>query len=327
MTTLPPPTVTRADLDHAARVVNQHLVPTPLIEVDMDGHQVLLKLESLQPTGAFKVRGALVAAAFDSSRTDSQPRRLITASAGNHGLGVAWACSRLGVAATVVVPTTASPAKIAALRQFPIELLERGDSYDEAEDVALDLVRSGKGRYVSAYNDPQVIAGQGTLVDELETQMAEEIDEFDIVVPVGGGGLAAGVSMRAKCSDRHVTVTGVEALASTAVSTAVATREIRTVTVGNTVADGLAGNIADDTQTPAILAAAGTRLLTVDEDAIRHAVRTLALSFGLVVEGSAAAGIAALLTGTINTDRRTTVVVVTGRNISADTLTDCLGAG
>src|SRR5204863_2921806 len=152
-----------------------HLAPTPLVESDGFG----LKLESLQPTGSFKVRGAVAAL---TALDPSDP--VVTASAGNHGLALAWAAERLGFDATVVVAETASPAKIAGLRRFPAALVVHGADYDEAERHALSL----PGRYVSPYNDPDVIAGAGTIASELSA--AETI-----VVPIGGGGLASGIAL------------------------------------------------------------------------------------------------------------------------------------
>jgi threonine dehydratase len=126
---------TNADLAYAHEVVRTHVRPTPLIDSTVAA-DALLKLECLQPTGSFKIRGALAALARLTPATG-----VVTASAGNHGLGVAYAATRLGLAATVVVPTTASPSKVGTLREFPINLVEHGDDYDAAERRALDLPR------------------------------------------------------------------------------------------------------------------------------------------------------------------------------------------
>src|SRR3954469_3483765 len=160
---------TRADVFAAAERIRPFLAPTPLV-----GN---LKLETLQPTGSFKVRGAL-----NALLQSDEP--VVTASAGNFGLGVAWAAQRLGRSATVVVAESASPAKIARLRGFDVELVIHGADYDEAERHALSL----PGRYVSPYNDTAVIAGAGTVALELP-------DAETIVVPIGGGGLASGIRL------------------------------------------------------------------------------------------------------------------------------------
>ena len=145
----------------ARRVVRSVLEPTPLVATSLDGFDApaFLKLESLLPTGSFKVRGAL--AAVDACAADGV--MVVTASAGNHGLGIAFAARRLGVAATVIVPSTASPAKIAALEKFDVELQLVGTSYEEAEAAAVDMARHTGARFVSAYSDPDVIAGRQPL--------------------------------------------------------------------------------------------------------------------------------------------------------------------
>src|SRR6185503_17465411 len=168
-----------ADLDAAARVVADRLAPTPLVPSPALGERVWLKVETQQPTGSFKVRGALAAL------TQAGGGPVVTASAGNAGLGVAWAASALGVPATIVVPESASPAKVAALRALPVELVMHGAGYDEAEAHALSL----PGTYVSAYNDTHVVAGAATIGRELE-----DLDvPLTVVCGIGGGGLASGL--------------------------------------------------------------------------------------------------------------------------------------
>ena len=132
---------------------------------EVSGADISLKLECYQPTGSFKVRGAT--AAISQLAPEERLRGVVTASAGNHGLGVAYAAARLGVRATVVVPDNATEAKVAALQRFPIELLRGGQSYDTAERMALDLARERDYTFVSPYNVPWVIAGQGTIGVEL----------------------------------------------------------------------------------------------------------------------------------------------------------------
>src|SRR3954452_10188821 len=180
MRTVEPPSP--ADVLAAADRIRAHLRPTPVVE--SDGFS--LKLESLQPTGSFKVRGALAALTALEPGT-----KVVTASAGNHGLALAWAAERLGFDATIVVAETASPAKIEGIRRYPATLVVHGLDYDEAERHALSL----EGTYVSPYNDRHVIAGAGTVALELD-------DVETIVVPVGGGGLASGIAL---ASDARVT--------------------------------------------------------------------------------------------------------------------------
>src|SRR5258706_227805 len=197
------------DVVAACAVVARHLTPTPVVASPALGEGIALKLETLQPTGSFKVRGALVAVANAIAEDPARP--LITASAGNHGLGVAFAATTYGATATVVVPETASPAKKAALARFDITLQEHGSDYDEAEAYAIELAERG-ARFVSPYNDPDTIAGQGSIVVELVEQLT---DLRTIVVPIGGGGLISGVGLAASLQP-GVRVIGVEAAASPA---------------------------------------------------------------------------------------------------------------
>jgi threonine dehydratase len=299
----------------AQTVVQTHLDRTPLVRVDLGGFDppTYLKLESLQPTGSFKVRGALAAVA--TAVRDGRP--VVTASAGNHGLGVAFAATRLNARATVVVPENASTVKVEALRRFDIDLLLVGDRYDAAEQAALRIAEQTNAEFISAYTHPDVIAGQATVVGEVAEQV---VGPFRIVVPVGGGGLAAGTALGAPA---RASVIGVEAQASRAVSASMRAGRVIDVDVEPTIADGLAGNIAADTMTPRILSQHGVHVTAVDEAAIRVAVRELALRHGIVAEGSAAVGIAAAAAGNIPADLPT-VFVITGRNIAADRLAGLL---
>ena len=303
-------------LDRAHEVVASHLPSTPLVRLRLLPHErpIFAKLDTLQPTGAFKVRGALAAcAAYGSSGA-----RIVTASAGNHGLGIAYASARLGVSATVVVPETASPAKVAALRRYDIDLRQIGADYDEAEAAAIEIA-VGAGRFVSAYNDPHVIAGQATVAAEVLAQASEPAT---VVVPVGGGGLVSGVSV-VLGGHEGWRVIGVEAARSRALSAAVDAGQVVTVPVGETIADGLAGNLEPTSITPDIVRAAGTPIVAAGETAIRAAVRELAMLAGLVVEGSAAVGLAALNDGLIPGDGPI-VLVLTGRNIATPLLGEIL---
>src|SRR5205814_426007 len=193
----------------------------------------------------------------------------------NHGLGVAFAAGRLGASATVVVPETASTAKLAALERFPIRMIRRGRSYDDAERHALILAAAG-AHYVSPYNDPDVIAGQGTIALELMEQVP---NLATIVAPVGGGGLVAGLALAAQGTS--VRVIGVEAERSQALRAALDAGRIVPIEVGATLADGLAGNLEPGSVTVDLVRDHVAGLLTAAEDEIRQAIRYLAAQHGL----------------------------------------------
>lgn len=304
-------------LDEAQRLVAQHLRPTPVVAWSSAAHgNLLLKLETLQPSGAFKVRGAL--SALSAYGDDSGG--VVTASAGNHALGVAEAARMLGCRATIVVPENASAAKVEALRRYPVDLRLVGRGYDEAEREALRLANETGATYVSAYNDPRVIAGQSSVVAEV----ARQVDgPLTVVVPVGGGGLVAGSVLEAARHDDRIRVVGVESDASMAVSTAVRAGRTVQVAVGETICDGLAGNIEDACVTPDVVRAAGSTLVSVSEASVRTSVRELAVHAGLVVEGASAVTLAAMAEGLVPGDRAV-LLVLTGRNIAPALLTELL---
>ncbi|TDD79362.1 threonine ammonia-lyase [Actinomadura rubrisoli] len=299
------------DLDRAWRAVSAELPPTPVVASELVPG-ALLKLETLQPTGSFKVRGALAAVA---ALPGGEPA--VTASAGNHGLGMGFAAAKAGADVTVVVPERASQAKIDKIGTFPVRLVQYGASYDEAEAHAMSL----PGRYVSPYNDPAVIAGQGTIGRELDEQAPGPLT---VVAPVGGGGLVAGLCLWAR-ERGGVRVVGVESAESRAVSAAVSAGRITRVRVGDSIAEALMGNLEAGSVTPDVIRGAA-ELTTVTEAEIRAALRWLLREHGLVAEGSGAAGVAAVLAGKVGLTGRT-VVVVSGCNITIPTYTDALRDG
>jgi threonine dehydratase len=297
------------DLDAARAVVAARLSPTPLVPAPALGAGVLLKLETLQPTGSFKVRGALAALA----RGGGGP--VITASAGNAGLGVAWAATALGVTATVVVAETASPAKVAALEALPVTLVVHGAGYEEAEAEALRLADESGATYVSAYNDTGVIAGQATIGTELDAQVGR--GPLTVVCSLGGGGLASGLGLWASGrAGARARIVAVEAEQSPAFGTALAAGEITTFAVGETLADGLAGNLEPGAVTFALVREHLDAVVAVSEAEIAEAIRLLARAHGIVAEGAAAAAVAGVMTGRVVVGEGPVVVVVSGRNIA-----------
>jgi threonine dehydratase len=292
---------TGADVHAALPRVRSHLEPTPVVESD----GFTLKLESLQPTGSFKVRGAVAAL---TNLDAHEP--VVTASAGNHGLAIAWAAQRLGFDATIVVAETASPAKIDGIRRFPATLVVHGADYDEAEAHGLSL----PGRYVSPYNDRDVIAGAGTVALELD-------DADTIVVPIGGGGLAAGIGLATTAR-----LVGVVPAAFPAMRAALDAGRIVAIEGETTIADGLHGNIEPGSVTFDLVRDRVEDVVTVGEDELEDAIRFLAREHGIVAEGAGAATVAALRSGAAKPDGRT-VAIVSGRNVTAERLAGVLDGG
>lgn len=295
---------TDADLERARVAVRQHLQPTRVMPL-ADGNW--LKLELRQPTGAFKVRGAIAALSRLALGTP-----IVTASTGNHAVAIAWAANRLGHRPTIVVPVTISPRKLELLQEMNANVLQVEGGGDAAEAHALEMAANGS-IYVSPYNDPHVIAGQATVLDELLDQIA---GDFTLIVPVGGGGLISGSSLRsAKVTDRNISIIGVEAEASMPVSTSVAAGQVVDVEVRETLADGLAGNLEPGSVTVDILRQHRPTFLSVTEAEIGAAMRALYVEHDLVAEGSAATAYAALQR--VRVDEQV-VAIITGRNIAED---------
>ena len=289
-------------------MVGERLTPTPLIPCPALGDDVHLKLETLQPTGSFKVRGGLAAL----SRADGP---VVTASAGNAGLGIAWAAAALGVSATVVVSEHASPAKVAALAALPVTLVRHGADFDAAEAHALALAGAGD-TYVSAYNDTGVIAGQASVGRELEAVLGEELT---VVAPLGGGSLASGLGLW-RAGRAGIRVVAIEAARSPAFATALAAGAITPFEVGDTLADGLAGNLEAGAATFPLVRDHVSALAQVTEAEIEDAIRFLARAHGIVSEGAGAVGVAAAMTGRIPRGPGPMAILVTGRNIALPTL-------
>jgi threonine dehydratase len=306
-------------LEAATRVIADHLEPTPTVTLRLRGRPVLAKLESLQITGSFKIRGAL--AAIDAAHRDDPHGAVITSSAGNHGLGIAHASNILRVPATVVVPANASAAKVKKLRNYDIELIQYGSSYDEAQAHAMELAETRAIRYISPFNDTNVIAGQATVFAEMLSQ-APEIEH--VVVPVGGGGLVAGVLLaRAAHGRDDVRVTGVQPEASAAMYHVLRGSAMDSVRHRPTIADGLAGGGDEGAVTNELIADHNVALVLVDEHHIRQGVREAAESSGLVLEGSAATPYAAIVRGLVEDDSRLGFIA-SGRNIAHGLLVELL---
>jgi threonine dehydratase len=318
------PVVTLLDVVAAARRIAPYVQRTPLERSehlsDAVGADVWLKLECFQTTGSFKLRGALNALL---SLDDAARRRgVITASAGNHGLGVATAANLTGLPAAVVVPETASPAKVDLLRQTGCELILHGPDYDAAEAHAIALAETRAVTFVSAYDHPAVVAGGGTIALEiLEAQPETDL----LIVPAGGGGLISGVALAAKGVKPSIQVYGAQSVASPALHAALAAGRQVTVPVLDSLADGLSGNIAVGSITVGLAKQYVDQIVLVEESEIAAAMRAILEHEHVLVEGSSAVTAAALRTGRLPVAGRRVVLVLTGRNVAPSVLRATLG--
>jgi threonine dehydratase len=295
------------------------VLPTPLRPSswlgERTGSEVLLKLETLQPTFSYKVRGALnVVERLKAAR--GRPGPLVTASAGNHGRALAYAAAAAGIELTVYVPETAPRSKVDAIRALGADLRPCSD-YDAAErEAKAHAARSG-APYISPYSHPDVIAGAGTVGLEI-LEARRDLDA--IVVPVGGGGLISGIALAAAARAPATRVIGVEVEASQPFTRSLAAGHIVTIEVRPTLADGLAGNLDPDTVTFDIVRRHVSEVVTVGEDELRAAMRGVVERERLVAEGAGAVGIAALLAGKIAGTGRRMAVVLSGANVDVEVL-------
>ncbi|MPZ00948.1 MAG: pyridoxal-phosphate dependent enzyme, partial [Actinophytocola sp.] len=262
---------------------------TPLLRADVGGRACLLKLEHLQRTGSFKLRGALNALA-----SGERPEQVITASGGNHGLGVATAAKSLGLPATVYVPETVPEAKARRIEEADAILIRNGTTYAECAAAAHDAVARTGARYVEAYNDPDVVAGQGTMAREIAHD-APDVDA--IVVAVGGGGLAAGTAL----GSQGRTTVAVEPHGCSCLHQALRAGEPVDTDVDSVAASALGATRIGDVPF-AVLRTADVTSVLVADDEILAARDLLWDEFRLAVEPAAAAPLAAFVAGRVPGD-------------------------
>jgi threonine dehydratase len=307
------------DILHAQRTIRPHIFRTPLRDSfllsERVGASVLLKLENWQITGSFKPRGALnmMTMLNDAERA----RGVVTASAGNHALGVGLAARALRIApATIFVPHTAPRAKLDKLHEFPVQVRVAGQSYEDAHHAAEAYQRETGAVFVSAYDNPRTVAGQGTIGLEI----LEDLPDVDaILVPVGGGGMIAGIAVAVKALAPSVRIIGVQPAASPALRDSLRDGKCyEEYPATPTICDGLAGGIGK------ICFEVAQRcvddVVIVEEDETKAAIRALAETQQLIVEGSGAVGVAALLTGKVNLRGKRVAVVISGGNIDLENL-------
>jgi threonine dehydratase len=298
--------ITRDDIVRVYDMIRPYVRRTPVVDVDLDGLPVTLKLEQLQCSGSFKARGAFT----NLLVRDLPPAGVCAASGGNHGVAVAYAAHRLGIPAKIFVPTVSSPAKVARIRGLGADLVVGGDRYADALQAAERWIADSGALSVHAYDQRETIMGQGTVALEL----AEQADPVDtVLVPVGGGGLLAGI---ASWFAGTVRVIGVEPELIPTLSSARAVGELVDVEVDGIAADALGARRAGELVF-AISQAYVEDVVLVDEDAIRQAQRTLWQIARIAAEPAASVGIAALLTGAYKpASAERVAVVISGANMN-----------
>jgi len=279
----------------------------------MTGARVYLKWESEQKTGSFKFRGAL-----NKIRTlspEEKKRGVVSASTGNHGLGVSLAAEMEGVGLTLVLPQNVAPAKRKKLEKGQAEIITYGDSCEKAEIWARQLAGETGRTYVSPYNDEEIIAGQGTIgLEILEDLPAVEA----AIVPVGGGGLIAGIAGWLKKAGRAVDVYGAEPLNSAVMAASMAAGKIVEVSERETIADAVAGGLESGCMTFPLCRALVDGIIVVEESLIKKAMILILERHQRMVEGAGALALAGLMNDSVRLAGREVVLVVSGGNIAPD---------
>jgi threonine dehydratase len=315
----PPPSL--ADVRAAARRLEGVARRTPLERSDalseIAGVDVHLKLEGMQRTGSFKLRGAYNAVA--SLSPGERARGLVTASAGNHGMGVALAARLLGARVVVFVPDDAAETKRRRIARLGADLRLVPGGYDGAHAAGEAFAEETGGTFVNAFSDPVVVAGQGTVGLEI---FADLPGVRTVVVPAGGGGLLGGIGVVARALGDGVRVVGVQTDQTAAMHASLAAGRLTSVPYGPTLCEGLTGDI--DERTLALAREVVDEVVLVSEDAVRRAIRWLYVEEGVVAEGSAAVGVAALLEGAVGGLAGPVAVVLSGSNLDAARLAPIL---
>jgi threonine dehydratase len=311
-------TVTPEDVEHAAAGLARFLSPTPLQHsrafTDKARCQVHLKLESVQPIRAFKVRGAL----NKLSRMTSAQRDagVITASAGNHGMGVAYAAAQFETPATVYVPEAANPFKVEAIRRYGANVVPAGRNYHGAYLEARSAQESSGATFVHAYDDSEVIAGQGTIAIEI----LRDLESFDtVLVPIGGGGLISGIALYIKARRPGVRIIGVEPAGADAMRRSLEAGHVVTLDRVDTMADGLAAS-APSLLTFELARRCVDDVLLVQEAEMLRAIRLLFEWEHLLAEPAGAAALAALLYHHRPVSDERVVVILSGANVTDEVM-------
>ena len=278
--------------EQASEIVRKVTNDTSLIYSDyfssVSGNKVYLKPENMQATGAYKIRGAYYK--ISTMSKEERARGLITASAGNHAQGVAYAAKKYGCKATIVMPTTTPLIKVNRTRSYGAEVILKGDVYDESCSYALQLAEEQGLTFVHPFDDPTVATGQGTIMMEIFKDLP--LVEY-VLVPVGGGGLATGVSTLAKLLNPNIKVIAVEPAGAACLKASMEQGKVVTLPVVSTIADGTAVKTPGDQVFPYLMKNVD-EIITVEDDELIVAFLDMVENHKMIVENSGLLTVAAL---------------------------------
>lgn len=295
---------------------------TPLIHSEhlsqICNGDVFLKLENLQPTNSFKVRGA-----FNRLlQLSSEERRngVVTASSGNHAQGVALAAENLKISARIVIPTNVSEAKLRKIKKYDVNIIQEGE-FDTIEKKAREVSLKENLTYISPYNDIDIITGQGTIALEVFEEIAQV---NSIIVPIGGGGLISGIALAAKSLDPNIEVIGVQTKGASTMYESWKAGKIVYTEEFQTIAEGLLGGLELGALTFKLIKEYVDRIILVDEDSVKSAISLLWKKEGQIVEGAGAATVACLLEEKNLFAQKNVVAIISGGNIENSLFTEII---
>ena len=314
-----------SDIINAQSVLRNVVKLTPLERSKsfsaMSGAEVYLKLENFQSTGSFKVRGAYYK--IKNLTTEEAANGVLCASAGNHAQGVAYAASSLGVKSTVFMPVFAPPLKVIATRAYGAEVILSGDTFDDAFAAATEFGEKSGATFVHPFNDPHIIAGQGTIGLEIFEQL-REVDE--VLVPIGGGGLIAGIAIALKQLNPHIRIIGVEAEGAQSMKLSIEKGSPVTLNSANTIADGIAvkspGNLTFEVTRQLV-----DELVVVNDAEMAHAAYMLLQRAKILTEPAGVAAMAAVLYNKTDIKGLKVVPIISGGNVNMSILEQILDKG
>ncbi|UCE42856.1 MAG: threonine/serine dehydratase [Candidatus Aminicenantes bacterium] len=285
----------------------------------LGGCNVFLKCENLQLTGSFKLRGALnKLLSFSKEELD---RGLMTASSGNHGAAFAWLMNKFDLNGTIILPDTTAPTKIDTLLLYGVDIIKHGDDCIKAERFGRQTAQAQGLSYIPPYNDPQIIGGQGTIGIEL----ARQVPSVDcVVVPVGGGGLIAGISGYHKSENPDFEILGCQPENSAVMHASVKAGQILDLESLPTISDGSAGGIEQDSITFPICQELVDDFILLTEEEIISALKLMLEKHYLLVEGAGALSVAAFIKQIDRFKGKNVVLILSGSKISLDTLKEIL---
>jgi len=317
--------VTLSDIQAALSRIRGSIYLSPCARSEtfsqLTGNDVYLKLDNLQRTGAFKERGALNK--LLTLNGDERARGVIAASAGNHAQGVAYHAGRHGIRAQICMPLTTPLTKVSATRAYGADVVLHGTNYDEAYEEALRRCEAERLTFVHAFDDEDVIAGQGTLgLEILEQQPEVEA----VIVPIGGGGLIGGIACAIKQTNSKIQIFGVQPAKLPSMKVAVAEGKPVTLTAASTIADGIAVRRAGERTLPLVQKYVD-EIATVDDEEIANAILLLLEREKTLAEGAGAAGVAALLNDKLPLRGKKVAAVVGGGNIDVTLLARIIERG